>query len=81
VLCLSWMRRKSHVRFLGGDRPAMACPYPPGDHYGSAPPAVERGGEGGTGAAHLRARDVGGLDPVVPDTGYAQVNAWSVGRL
>ena len=23
------MRRKSHVRFLGGDGAAMCCPYPP----------------------------------------------------
>jgi hypothetical protein len=23
------MRGNSHVRFLGGDGPAMACPYPP----------------------------------------------------
>jgi len=23
------MRRKSHVRFLGGDGAAMRCPYPP----------------------------------------------------
>ncbi|MBU5970399.1 hypothetical protein KQW05_30260, partial [Pseudomonas aeruginosa] len=25
---LSRMRGNSHVRFLGGDGPAMACPYP-----------------------------------------------------